>query len=680
MKLNESVSLVKGIGEKTVPKLNKLNIYTIGDLIYDLPKGFMDIHEPVTDPNAHIGELVAVKGKIRKGSVRAVRKGKGFVVATVDYNAGSIGIIYFNSLFMLKALDFTDERIFYGILSDNRGLSLTQPKIYTIEEYGQMLMRPQPVYGLTKGISNVQIRKYISNAFDIADIPEEYLLDDELKELDMPHFGKALSDIHFPLTVDEHNKARRRLVFHEFLTYFLETHYDETYSARPFGHGMIPVADTKRLIEALPFRLTDAQLKAWNEIEEDMLSGICMNRMVQGDVGSGKTILAFLALLLNAANGHQGALMAPTEVLALQHYESIKEYIEKYNLPIVPKLLIGSMNTKAKRDVYEGIKTGYVNVIIGTHALIQEAVEYRDLTLAITDEQHRFGVKQREKLAEASDDVHILVMSATPIPRSLAMTMFSGVKLSVINELPANRLPIKNCVINSSSRKTAYKFINDEIRKGHQAYVICPLVEETEGMNLENVVDYAETLKKELPEGVRIEFLHGKMKAGAKALIMDEFASHNIDVLVSTTVIEVGINVPNATVMMVENADRFGLATLHQVRGRVGRGDSQSYCIFVNTGKSENAANRLEILNKSNDGFYIAEQDLKLRGPGELQGIRQTGDFGFMMADIYSDYDVLESARQYTDKLFEKENSFRLDSITRAIYDFGFNPVDFKTI
>lgn len=680
MKLSESVSLVKGIGEKTVPKLNKLNIYTIGDLIYDLPRGFMEIHEPITDPEKHIGDIIAVKGTIQRGSVFNIRKGTILTRAVINYSGGSIGIVYFNSPFMAKTLDFTDERVFYGMLSDSRGLSIVQPKIYKIDEYEQMLLRPQPVYGLTKGISNVQMRKYIDNAFKVADIPVEYLNDEELHSFDMPKIDEALFGIHFPNTLSEHSMARRRLVFHEFLTFFLETHYDETYSARPFGHSMIEVADTQRLIEALPFRLTNAQMNAWNEIERDMCSGICMNRMVQGDVGSGKTIIAFLALLLNAANGHQGALMAPTEVLAIQHYEGLKQFVEKYKLPIVPKLLIGSLNTKAKRDVYEAMKTGYANVIIGTHALIQEAVEYSDLTLAITDEQHRFGVKQREKLAEYNDDVHILVMSATPIPRSLAMTMFSGVKLSVINELPADRMPIKNCVVKENSRKAAYKFITDEVAKGHQAYVICPLVEETEGMNLENVIDYASTLKNVLPEGIRIDYLHGKMKAGAKSMIMEEFANHNIDVLVSTTVIEVGINVPNATVMLVENADRFGLATLHQLRGRVGRGDSQSYCIFINTGKSDATAQRLDILNRSNDGFYIAEQDLKMRGPGELQGIRQTGDFGFVLADIYEDTDVLESAKIYADKLFDDDNKKRLEEISEAISEFGLNPVDFKTI
>jgi len=680
MNINESVSNVKGVGDKTIPKLNKLNIYTIGDLIYDLPRGFMELHEPVNDLSDHIGDIIAVKGYIKKGSVRTIKKGRTMTFASLVYSGGEVSIVYFNAPYISKALNIPEERIFYGVLNNNRGLSISQPKIYSVLEYTKMLCELQPVYGLTKGISNVQMRKYIGNALDIASLPDEYLTADELNSLSMPPIGNALRGVHFSENMEDYLSARRRLVFHEFLTFFMETQADELTVKRPFGQDMIPVADTGRLIESLPYKLTNAQLRTWKEIEEDMCSGICMNRMVQGDVGSGKTIIAFLALLLNAANGHQGCLMAPTEVLATQHYEALTGMIKKYNLPIRPRLLTGSLTAKAKRDIYEGISTGFVNVIIGTHAVIQDAVSYYDLTLAITDEQHRFGVKQREALAACSSDVHVLVMSATPIPRSLAMTMFSGVSLSVIDEFPANRLPIKNCVISPSSRPAAYKFIADEVKKDHQVYVICPLVEETEGMNLENVIDYADKLKSVLPSSVRIDYLHGKMRIGAKNKIMEDFADHNIDVLVSTTVIEVGINVPNSTVMLVENADRFGLASLHQLRGRVGRGDAQSYCIFINSGRTEWTQKRLEILNSSNDGFFIAEEDLKMRGPGQMQGIAQSGDFGFVIANIYDDAPILYEAKKYFDRLSDNTQSSRMKEITDAIRDIGLNPVDFKTI
>ncbi len=682
MLLSENVSEVKGVGEKTVPKLNKLNIYTIRDLIYDLPRGFMKFESTVVPDRAMVGKMIAFRGIYVPGSSYMIKKGRHMTFAKVKCQDVVINLTYFNAPYIKKSLETTEERVFYGILRENnKGLSMTQAKVFSITEYEALIDILQPIYSLTKGISNNQLTKYIKNAFGEVELPGEYLTEDELTRMEMPHFQKALTDIHFPINEADHSKARKRLAFHEFLVFLLETRTDETISQRPFGESIIPVADTNRLIEALPYRLTDAQMRTWHEIEDDMCADICMNRMVQGDVGSGKTIIAFLALLLNAANGHQGVLMAPTEVLAKQHFEGLSELARQYNLPLKINLLIGAMSAKEKRSVYENLSTGYTNVVIGTHALIQENVEYRDLTLAITDEQHRFGVKQREAIASKNSDVHILVMSATPIPRSLAMTLYSGIKLSVIDELPANRLPIKNCVIKQKSRVTAYKFIADEIAKGHQAYVICPLVEPTEGLEyLENVEEYAETLRLVLPQGTRVDYLHGKMKLGAKNAIMDEFAAHNIDVLVSTTVIEVGINVPNATVMMVENADRFGLATLHQLRGRVGRGEAQSYCIFINTSASESSQARLEILNNSNDGFYIAEQDLKMRGPGEVTGVRQSGDFGFEIADIYDDSTALEEAKNYLDMLSQSENISRLHEISDSVEEFGFNAVDIRTI
>lgn len=681
MQLSSSVRDVKGVGEKTVPKLNKLNIYTIRDLIYDLPKGFMDISEPTEVSEDNIGRLIAVRGVCVKNSVYTVKKGKTMTFAKVKTAQNTMNLVYFNAPYIKNSFDFNEEKIYYGVLTNNKGFLMTQPKIYTIAEYEMMLDVLQPVYALTKGLSNVQLRKYIKNAFDVVTLPGEYLDDEVLQKYGMPHFQKAMLDIHFPTSLEEHKLARKRLAFHEFLTFLLETSAEAAYVKRPFNKTIIETADCGRLIEALPYRLTDAQLRAWGEIKDDMCGDTCMNRMLQGDVGSGKTIVAFLALLLNASNNHQGCLMAPTEVLATQHYEGLNKLIEEYHLPIKPILLTGSVTGKARREAYEKIETGYANVIIGTHALIQESVKYHDVTLIITDEQHRFGVRQREAIAQDNTDVHVLVMSATPIPRSLAMTLYAGISFSVIDELPADRLPIKNCVIGRGSVPTAYKFIMDEVHKGHQVYVICPLVEATEGSEgLENVIDYSERLASVLPPDIRIDYLHGKMKATAKNAIMNEFAARNIDVLVSTTVIEVGINVPNATVMMVENADRFGLAALHQLRGRVGRGDAQSYCIFVNTSDSDVAAKRMDILAKSNDGFYIASEDLKMRGPGELTGIRQSGDFGFQIADIYDDAAALSDAKDYYDDLVAANDEANLNNLSKSLDEFGFYPVDFRTI
>lgn len=381
-------------------------------------------------------------------------------------------------------------------------------------------------------------------------------------------------------------------------------------------YRMLETADTGRLLEQLPYRLTGAQMRAWQEICRDLSSPWCMNRLVQGDVGSGKTIIAVLALLMCAANGFQGAMMAPTEVLAAQHYEGICQYVEKYHAALRPLLLVGSMTAKEKRDAYEKIASGEANLVVGTHAVIQEKVHFKNLALVVTDEQHRFGVRQREVLAEKGSNPHVLVMSATPIPRTLAIILYGDLQVSVIDELPANRLPIKNCVVGTSYRPKAYQFIEKEVRAGRQAYVICPMVEEGEMEDLENVSEYAQKLRAALPADMQVATLHGKMKAADKNRVMEEYAAHNIDVLVSTTVIEVGINVPNATVMMVENAERFGLAQLHQLRGRVGRGEHQSYCIFISAQDSKDTMERLDILNRSNDGFYIASEDLKLRGPG----------------------------------------------------------------
>lgn len=678
MQLSSSIEVVKGIGLKTIPKLNKLNIFTVGDLCFDLPRGFMDIHEPVNSLDNNIGKLVAIKGYIVPGSVKVIKKSRLITVASLKAeNIDSrITVMYFNAPYIAKQLD-SRVKIYLGVLSSRNGFILSQPRTYTIEEYDAMLASPVPVYSLTKGISNNQLAKFIDNAIEIATLPEDYLTPSELDSLNLCDFATAIRTIHRPQSIEDYNRARDRIVFHEFLNYFLEISIAAKGKAREFTKSMIEVADTARLIEALPYRLTNAQLRCFEEIKADMTSGICMNRMLQGDVGSGKTIVAFLSLIMNAANNHQGALMAPTEVLANQHYEFALELVNKYKVNIRPILLTGSLKASDKKSIREAIKNGEYNVIIGTHALIND-VEYKDLTLAITDEQHRFGVKQREALANF-DNTHILVMSATPIPRSMSMTMFKGVKLSVLDELPADRKPIKNCVVGIDKRNTSYKFIEKEVKAGHQAYVICPMIDENEGVDLCNVIDYTATLREALPT-LRIDYLHGRMKNSEKNEIMNQFSLGNIDVLVSTTVIEVGVNVPNATVMMVENADRFGLSTLHQIRGRIGRGDAQGYCIFINTSDSEVSAKRLEIVNNSNDGFHIAECDLNMRGPGEVQGIRQSGDFGFRVASIYDDAALLKKAGDYVDSLIDSPDEDKVNTIAGAVYSFGFNPVDFTTI
>ncbi|NLG04981.1 MAG: ATP-dependent DNA helicase RecG, partial [Clostridia bacterium] len=400
-----------------------------------------------------------------------------------------------------------------------------------------------------------------------------------------------------------------------------------------------------QLIEQLPYKLTNAQLKTYEEIKSDLSSDRVMNRLIQGDVGSGKTIVGFLACLTACQNGHQSAFMAPTEVLAAQHYETFAEMIRQYELPVHVALLTGSTPAKEKKLIYEMLDSGEVNLVVGTHALIQDKVSFRDLALVITDEQHRFGVKQRERLTTKSDHIaHTIVMSATPIPRTLGIIMYGDLDISVMNELPASRLPIKNCVVGTDYRKKAYDFMQKEIEQGHQVYVICPMVEENEEIEAEDVINYTKKLKAYFPDSVKIDYLHGKMKPSQKLTVMNDFLENRLHILVSTTVVEVGVNVPNATVMLIENAERFGLAQLHQLRGRIGRGAHQSYCIFLSGSDRKEKLERLNILSRSNDGFYIAEEDLKTRGPGDFFGIRQSGLMQFQLADIFTDVSVLQQA------------------------------------
>ena len=438
----------------------------------------------------------------------------------------------------------------------------------------------------------------------------------------------------------------RRLAFDEFYRFLsdVKTMREENVSLTS-DHVLTMEAEAKLrgFLAGLPYQLTKGQEQALQDVVRDMSSGTVMNRLIQGDVGCGKTIVAAAALFVTVLSGYQGALMVPTEVLAMQHFKDLEQLFRPYKLRVA--LLTGSMSVKEKRAVYEGLKTGEIHVVIGTHALIQERVEYRSLGLVVTDEQHRFGVRQRERLSEKGDLPHVLVMSATPIPRTLAIILYADLDISLITELPGGRKKILNCVVGTDYRPTAYQFIRKEVTSGHQAYVICPKIEDSEGVELEAVNAYAEGLREVYGASVRVATLHGKMKEAEKQQVLQDFVDRKTDVLVSTTVVEVGINNPNATVMMIENAERFGLAQLHQLRGRVGRGDAQSYCIFINCNPTEESKERLTVLEESNDGFHIAAEDLRLRGPGDFFGVRQSGDLMFRLADIYHHADILKMAQ-----------------------------------
>ena len=679
------IRTLKGVGEKTAALFEKLHVYTAEELVSYYPRDYEQFSVPVPLDQAPVEEVTAVEGRLA-GNV-ATRHVRGLSLTTFDVSCegGSLHMTYFNMPYLKNSLKRGQPYIFRGCLHRRKDrYVMEQARIYKPEEYGKLTDCMQPRYATTKGLTNNAITKAVKQAIGLVDLSEDPLPERIRAEEGFPSYREAVEQMHFPTGRESLLAARRRLVFDEFFRFILALRRmresnERMKSLRP----MIEVAQTERLIEALPYRLTKAQQKVWAEIRADLTSEYAMNRLVQGDVGSGKMILAFLSLVMCAANGYQGAMMAPTEVLARQHYESLMKLNTEYGLQIHPVLLTGSVGAKDRREIYAQIESGEADIVIGTHALIQEKVVYKSLSLVITDEQHRFGVRQRETLAEKGSSVHVLVMSATPIPRTLAIILYGDLHISVLDELPADRLPIKNCVVNTSYRNTAYKFIEKEVAQGSQVYVICPMVEEGEEQELEDVASYAKKLKSALPDSIRVETLHGRMRPAEKTRIMEAFGAHHIDVLVSTTVIEVGINVPNATVMLVENAERFGLAQLHQLRGRVGRGDKQSYCIFISKSERPETMERLKILNESNDGFYIAGKDLALRGPGDLFGIRQSGDLQFALGDIYRDAAVLQSASEWADRVLAEDAELAGEAyaaLKRSLTLPGTNEVDFRSI
>ena len=640
---------LKGVGEKTEKLFQKIGITTAEELLRYYPRTYDIYEEPVEIASAEEDKTVSIRATIATGIYINQIRNLQVLTTTVADASGRLPVAWFNAPYLRGTLKKGSVFILRGKIIRKKGRpQMEHPEIFTPAAYEEIIHSMQPVYGLTKGLSNKMITKLIHQILDTRPLHGEYLPEEIRERYQLADANYAIRTIHFPKNMQELLTARKRLVFDEFLLFVLAIQLlKEKTEEAPNTFPMKPVWTTEEIIEGLPYDLTGAQKNVWHEIERDLSGHKLMSRLVQGDVGSGKTVIAFLAMVLSAENGFQSALMVPTEVLANQHYEGFLRLMEEQNIASChPVLLTGSTTARQKREIYQKIADGEVNVIIGTHALIQEKVEYKNLGLVITDEQHRFGVRQREALTTRGNPPHVLVMSATPIPRTLAIILYGDLDISIIDELPAKRLPIKNCVVGTSYRPKAYSFIEKQVQMGRQAYVICPMVEESEGLEAENVTDYARKLQEVIPGEIKVEILHGKMKPKEKNRIMEAFASGEIQVLVSTTVVEVGVNVPNATVMMVENAERFGLAQLHQLRGRVGRGEHQSYCIFIQGNNEENTSKRLKILNESNDGFYIAGEDLKLRGPGDLFGIRQSGLMEFKIGDIYNDAGILKNASE----------------------------------
>lgn len=640
---------------------HKLDIFTVDDLIRHYPRDYEEWRDIVKIGELRANQVHAVHAMVISAPQTVhIRKNMTITTLRVRDDSGACDITYFNMPYIKNNILPGKKYIFRGrVMLKNNRMTIDQPKIVSPHEFAQNVNRLSPIYPTTKGLTIAAITKAVRAAISVLDPVVDYIPESMRMEYGLPDLITARSGIHFPADREMMLACRKRIVFEEFLFFIVSVMILKDMAAQEINDApMMRIDACQDLIDRLPYELTNAQKRVWAQIETDLCSTHLMNRLIQGDVGSGKTIVAILAMFMCVMNHHQAAFMAPTEVLAKQHFESIMKLTAEYGLPFKPVLLTGSLTAKEKRRAKESIILGTGNVIVGTQALLQDDVDFYDLRLVITDEQHRFGVKQRETLAQKGIQPHILVMSATPIPRTLALILYGDLDISVMDELPADRLPVRNCVVNTDYRKKAYEFIAKEVAGGRQAYVICPMVEANEEIMgdqpvLENVIEYTAKLKKALPDTVRVEYLHGQMNPKAKNYVMEEYAAHHIDVLVSTTVIEVGINVPNATVMLVENAERFGLAQLHQLRGRVGRGAEQSYCIFITTSSQDDTMERLQVLNKSNDGFFISSEDMRLRGPGDLFGIRQSGQFEFQLGDIYQDAAILQDAQGCAAKLYD---------------------------
>ena len=658
MRETERIGSLKGIGEKTEQLFNRVGVKNVGDILRYYPRGFEIFDDPVPIGSVEEGRVSTVAGSVF-GRIQVSGNQRMQVTALYLKDlTGTLKVVWFRMPFLRNTLGKGGVIILRGrVVRKKEGLVMEHPEIYyPAIKYEEKLHTMQPVYPLTAGLTNNAVIKAVRQAISCVRLKTDILPGEMSVKYHFMPYEEAVRNMHFPEDKEYFAAARERFVFEEFLVFILSLRrLKETENRAKNSFIFADQEKIGKFLKALPYRLTDAQMKVWNEIKADMQGEHVMSRLVQGDVGSGKTVVAFLALLLSGLNGYQGALMAPTEVLARQHYENISDMLKDYNLPLKAELLTGSMTAAQKRSAYERIQSGEASIIIGTHALIQEKAVYKELALVVTDEQHRFGVRQREALAGKGTMPHILVMSATPIPRTLAIILYGDLDISVIDEMPKNRLPIKNCVVDTGYREKAYAFMKKQVAQGHQCYVICPMVEESESLDAENVMDYSQTLQEEMGDTVRVGYLHGKMKQKEKDEIMDAFGRNEIQILVSTTVVEVGIDVPNATVIMIENAERFGLAQLHQLRGRVGRGKHQSYCIFMSASKSDETKERLDILNHSNDGFFIAGEDLRLRGPGDLFGIRQSGILDFKVADVFQDAKTLKAASEEAGEILKDD-------------------------
>lgn len=644
-KLSDPVTMLKGVGEVRAKQLAQLNIFTLRDLICHFPRGYEDRTKLVPieklEPDVPACFRAMVMNTPRTSHIR---KGLDLTKVQVADSTGRLNVTFFNSRFAAQQLEYGREYIFYGAVSgDFIGYSMTNPVFEAPESQPVTTRRILPIYPLTAGLTNAALLRLVQQALAVCGLPEEILPAEVREKYGILPAERAYFAIHEPNSMAEAELAKKRMIFEEFFVFsaglaLMRAARKEKKTEPYTDFDMAPFYDS------LPFTLTGAQSRAVGEILEDFRRGIPMNRLVQGDVGSGKTMVAAAAAYCAARNGTQTALMAPTEILAEQHFASLSALFVPLGVSVA--LLTGSMTGKQKKDVRERIAAGEVQVVIGTHALLSESTRFEHLGLVITDEQHRFGVGQRSRLSAKGEDPHLLVMSATPIPRTLALILYGDLDVSILDELPPGREPVDTFLVGESYRPRINAFIRKQVAEGHQCFVVCPAVEENEELGIKAASVWAETLQQTVFPDLRIALLHGQMKGAEKEAAMASFARGEADVMVATTVIEVGVDVPNATLMVIEDADRFGLSQLHQLRGRVGRGKAKSYCILTTHNRNPETLQRLKALCKTTDGFKIAEEDLRLRGPGDFFGSRQSGLPAFRVADLGCDLAAMKDAQQ----------------------------------
>ena len=645
--INESIQYVKGIGPKKAEKLNKLGIYTIKDLLYYFPRQFEDRSVIKKIAQLEDEEKVTVKALIT--NIESYTPKKGMTITRIDVkdDTGFAKLTFFNREYIKNTFRVGDSILAFGKVKKNgRFVELNSCELEYLSTSPKNIGKLVPVYPLSYGITNKDIMNTVRMVFENKDIKiPEYMPEYLLKKYRLCGIDYAIKNIHFPKDKESLKVALYRLIFEELLVLQLGLFMYKGGNSNEKGILFKRDQRLDEVLESLPFSLTRAQNRALNEIIDDMCSEKVMNRLVQGDVGSGKTVVALLALAECVFNGYQGALMAPTEILAQQHYESFTETFEDIGINV--ELLTGSVTKKQKEGILQRARDGEIDILIGTHALIEDNVEFKNIGLVITDEQHRFGVRQRGKLSSKGTSPDILVMTATPIPRTLALILYGDLDISIIDELPPGRQPIETIAVEKKKRDKVYNsLVRREVDKGRQVYIVCPLVEESESLDITSATETAEEIKRDFFPDLRVGLLHGKMKPSEKDAIMTAFKNHELDILVSTTVIEVGVNVPNSTLMIIENAERFGLAQLHQLRGRVGRGKHQSYCVLIYGSNSEVCRKRMSIMEETNDGFKISEKDLEIRGPGEFFGTMQHGVPELKVANLFKHMKILKTVQQ----------------------------------